>query len=123
MNNSDYIAHHGVKGMRWGVRRSRDQLARARGSRRDSWSDDAKEVRNLKKKRINQMSNAELRKYNERTRLEQEYSRLNPNVVKKGWKYVAGAAVATNTVVNLYNNSDKLIKLGKPVVDRMLKKK
>lgn len=123
MNNSNYIAHHGVKGMRWGVRRSRDQLARARGSRRDSWSDDAKEVRNLKKKRINQMSNAELRKYNERTRLEQEYSRLNPNVVKKGWKYVAGAAVATNTVVNLYNNSDKLIKLGKPVVDRMLNKK
>lgn len=30
----DVIEHHGVKGMRWGVRRSDDQLARANGSSR-----------------------------------------------------------------------------------------
>lgn len=123
---SDYVlVHHGIKGQRWGVRRfqKRDGTLTPAGKkrRRDSWSDDARDVRQLKKKSVNQMSNAELRKYNERTRLEQEYSRLNPNIIKKGWKYVAGAAVVTNTAVNLYNNSEKLVKIGKTVVDNMIK--
>lgn len=30
--NQNELAHHGIKGMRWGVRRSEAQLARARGS-------------------------------------------------------------------------------------------
>lgn len=123
---SDYVlVHHGIKGQRWGVRRfqKRDGTLTPAGKkrRRDSWSDDARDVRQLKKKSVNQMSNSELRKYNERTRLEQEYSRLNPNIIKKGWKYVAGAAVVTNTAVNLYNNSEKLVKIGKTVVDNMIK--
>ena len=123
---SDYVlVHHGIKGQRWGVRRfqTKDGSLTPAGKkrRRDSWSDDARGVRQLKKKSINQMSNAELRKYNERTRLEQEYSKLNPNVIKKGWKYVAGAAVVTNTAVNLYNNGEKLMKIGKVVVDNMIK--
>lgn len=29
----DYIAHYGIKGMRWGVRRTEEQLARVRGRR------------------------------------------------------------------------------------------
>lgn len=28
---NDYLTHHGIKGMRWGVRRSEEQLRRARG--------------------------------------------------------------------------------------------
>ena len=105
------LQHYGIPGMKWGVRRSEAQLARARGKK--SWSDDAKEAKKIKKKKVNQMSNSELKKVNERVRLEQEYSRLNPKTVKKGMNAVAKTAVATTTVLTLYNNADKLIAIGK----------
>lgn len=85
-------------------------------NKRSDWSDDAKTTHDIKKKNINQMSNAELKKLNERTRLEQEYSRLNPNAVSRGWKYVAATAAVLGTVVGIYNNSNVLIKAGKKIV-------
>ena len=103
----DYeLYHFGVKGMKWGVRKDRK-----RG--RDKWSEDAKSAYDIKKKGMKQMSNAELKKLNERTRLENEYKNLNPNALKKGLKF-AGATVATmGTILALHNNSKSLINLGK----------
>lgn len=83
------------------------------------WSEDAKTARDIKQKSVKQMSNAELKKLNERTRLEQEYSRLNPNAVQQGWKYVVAGAAAMGTIAGLYNNSSTVVKIGKNVVDRM----
>lgn len=102
------LYHYGVPGMRWGRRKNRR-------------SDDSKTAAKIKKKKVSEMSNQELRTLNERTRLEQEYSRLNPNLVKKGAKMVATATIATTTVLNLYNNSDKLIKLGNELVKKYTK--
>ena len=79
-------------------------------------SDDYMDSYNIKKKQLHQMSNSEIRRLNERMQLEQNYKRLNPNTVQKGYKYIAGSAVATTTILNLYNNSDKIIKLGKSVL-------
>lgn len=108
---SNELYHYGVLGMKWGVRKDRSRSGGSRKKR--SSSQDAREASAIKKKKLNQMSNAELRKLNERTRLEQEYSRLNPNAIKKGWKYVAAAAGVMGTTVALYNNSNNLIKIGK----------
>lgn len=44
MERNEYLCHYGVKGMRWGVRRTKAQLDRAAGRR--SSSDDAKRTRN-----------------------------------------------------------------------------
>lgn len=119
------LKHHGIKGQKWGIRRFRNKdgsltpLGRKRYSQ-DDWSDDAKQASELRKKSVSQMSNAELRKMNERTRLENEYSNLNPSKVKKGMKFVAGAAVATTTVLTLYNNSGKMVKAGKDITDKTI---
>ena len=108
---SNELYHYGVLGMKWGVRRDR---SRSSGSRRKrSMSDDAREASAIKKKKVSQMSNAELKKLNERSRLEQEYSRLNPGAVRKGWKFVAGAAGIMGTTLAVYNNSNQLVQLGR----------
>lgn len=117
MENELY--HYGILGMKWGVRKSQSKSSsskRKNGQRK--LSDDAREASVIKKKSIGQMTNAELRKANERTRLEQEYSRLNPSTVKKGFAFVVATAGVMNTALNLYNNSDKLIKLGKKFVSK-----
>lgn len=82
-------------------------------------SDDAREAAALKKKRLDQMSNAELRKYNERARLEQEYRRLNPSTVKKGLAIAATTAAALGTINGLYSNGNTLISNGKKLVGSM----
>lgn len=117
------LYHYGVKGQKWGIRRYQNKdgsltnagqkrYNRDEAKKRD-WSDDAKSASALRGKSVNQMSNAELKKLNERTRLEQEYSRLNPNMAQKGWKYVAAAAGVMGTALAVYNNSNQIINIGK----------
>lgn len=118
------LYHHGIKGMRWGVRRFQKKngslTPAGKKRQKEKWSDDANEASKIKNKSVKEMSNAELRRLNERTRLEQEYSRLNPSTRKKAIAAVTATAATMGTLLNLYNNSDKLIAKGKPVVDKLL---
>lgn len=96
------LKHYGVLGMKWGRRKQSRPM-----------SEDAKTAKNLKKKKVSEMSNTELKKLNERMNLEQNYKRLNANTVSRGMAYIAGAAVSTSTILTLHNNSERLIQLGK----------
>lgn len=123
--NPDVLCHHGVKGMKWGIRK--DYISsgseKRKRSRQEDWSDDAKEASQIKKKRVSQMSNVELRKLNERQNLERQHSQLNPSVISKGMKYAATAVTITGTVVTLYANSGKLIEMGKKFTQAVSKMK
>ena len=76
------IQHYGVKGMKWGVRRSDAQLARARKARKkDNRSGDRKlvdkSIDKSKKSGVGSLSNKQLKQVNSRLELERKYKQLN----------------------------------------------
>lgn len=114
---SDKIPQNATKAQ---IKNAKKQVNQRLKENTRNWSDDANEASKIKKKGVKEMSNAELRRLNERVRLEQEYSRLNPSAVKKGLAAVTATAATMGTLLNLYNNSDKLVTKGKPIVEKLI---
>lgn len=106
-----FIEHHGVKGMRWGVRRSPAQLGnKAKSEDSDKKSSDKHGVTTDTKHRggSDSMSDAQLKKFNERMNMEQQYSRLTakpPGFMGAAKKFVGDIAlnVAKQQITNLAN--------------------
>lgn len=106
MENNE-LMHHGVKGQRWGIIRTKEQLGHKTTSSSksaSSKSDSSKlskrkrlrknELKTAapKKKKLSEMSEEEINKKIERMRLEKTYkqltSELNPKKVSKGRQFV-----------------------------------
>lgn len=113
MNYSNELYHYGIKGMKWGRRRFRNTDGTLTPAGKKRYSDDAYEAKQIKKKKMSQMSNAELRKLNERQNLERTHKQLNPGPTKKALGYAAATAGALGTVALLGENYDKVRKRGK----------
>ena len=91
----DVLAHYGIKGMKWGVRRSEAQLARARGKKEAKRkkkegpppSEDAAKAREsqtkAKKEGLATLSNRELQELNKRLNMEQQYRNLTRESQRK----------------------------------------
>lgn len=83
------LYHYGIKGMKWGVRRTEAQLARARG---EQWNPLKKKTASTKtsssssgeKKKVSEMSDDELRRAVNRLQLEKQYRDLSPKSVSRG---------------------------------------
>ena len=94
MDNELY--HHGVKGMKWGVRKTpvRSSSVATRKRKSNALSLFKKTTRNAsvaksspaQTKSVKDMSDDELRRKIERVRLEQQYQQLNPPTVSRGQK-------------------------------------
>ena len=112
--DNNYLIHYGVLGMKWGVRRTPEQLARAR--RRSMTDESHKDYKKAHtRKSVKSMSDAELRNRLNRLQMERQYSRLSESSVNKGKEYAkkvfkAGTTVAavTSTALTIYNNADKI---------------
>lgn len=90
--NEAYLMHYGVKGMKWGVRKSKSS----------KYSKDYNESRALKRKNYKQLSNEELKTLNKRLELESNYKRLNPNVIQRGLNVSKRILVTSGTIGGLY---------------------
>lgn len=80
------LYHFGVKGMKWGAHKDRKRSVRTKRSKSDS--SDYSESRDLFTKSPNQLSNAQLRKINERLNLEQQYSNLTKTQKQNGLSFM-----------------------------------
>lgn len=111
--NDNVLMHYGVLGMKWGVRKSGSSKKR---NKTKGWSKEAKATRSIQKKGVKGMTNEELKRVNNRKRLEVDYRNLNPSKVKTGLRYVGAVAAGMGTIIALDNNAGRLIDIGKRFV-------
>lgn len=118
MNNNE-LYHHGVKGMKWGVRRKRQ----SKSSKNNKFKKKTEEVHDDYKrahsnKSVKSMSDKELRSRINRIRMEQDYSKLKDQKVSKGKKAfdkmnkaLTTAVAITGAGLTLYNNAIRIKKV------------
>lgn len=79
--NEDFLAHYGVLGMRWGVRRSRDKVSTGK---RKKAKTKVSSVKKKKRKRVKDMTDQELKDHIARLELEKKYRDLKKSEVSRG---------------------------------------
>lgn len=114
----EHLEHHGIKGMRWGVRRANPSQTPQSG--------DYKKVAKLKSKPAQSLSNKQLKTVNERGNLETQFSRLNPSKKSKGKLHAKEFLEVAGLVTSIYALSTtplakKLMSVGKKQAYKQLK--
>lgn len=120
--SADEIYHHGILGMKWGVRRyqNKNGSLTSAGKKRYT-SKDYRRAQSLKKKGYKSMSNQELQEYNKRMELERKYKTFNPNTLKTGAAIVGSVAGFTASAITIKNNAPQILAMGKSAVQGVKK--
>lgn len=82
--NPDILEHYGIKGMKWGIRRTESQLQRARGKLKSGANRSEVKRRKSTYKNRRTISDDDLRKEVSRLELEKKYKNLVDEDVRPG---------------------------------------
>lgn len=133
----DPLIHYGILGMKWGVRKdgkpqgfqygeagTKSKTARAA---RKIWkkargtdytpSEEHSRSRELAKKKLPEMTNQELREFNDRIRLEKEYAKLTSKDKSRG-NTIADRVIKNVGDQVVQNISNNLVNVGKSLVNQ-----
>jgi hypothetical protein len=107
-----FLQHFGIPGMKWGRHKLKERATRLASER----SDDENTKRELRTKKVYAMSNADLKKINERMQLEKTYRELRSADVNPGRKFITG--ILQQTAKQMITNTLNLgiTKLGKRII-------
>lgn len=116
------LYHHGVKGMKWGVRKEpklknssvkkKSNLRRPIAKKKTTMSQDELEYRSLKKKKRSELSNEELKKVNNRGKLLSENKKINPGTIAKGIAIATTALAAIATIEKIRDKTKPYVTAG-----------
>lgn len=125
---STELAHHGIKGMKWGIRRFQNKdgsLTKAGRKRYGSDSNSGKKAdpkastanaSTSGKKSVSEMSDDELRSAITRLQLEQQYRTLKPEKVSAGKKFLNDAVMPAVSEASKNLLKDYMTKVGKQML-------
>lgn len=108
---TEYLVHHGILGMRWGVRRyqNKDGSLTAAGKKRLRTEDYHADYKNAHdKKSVKTMSTSELKKRNDRLQAERQYSNLTRKT--STGKKIVTAFVSTAATITAVTSAAKVYK-------------
>lgn len=90
----EILEHHGIKGQRWGIRNKvNPQTGKVTG--------DHRLVSDLRKRPRASLTNKQLQTVNTRLGLEQNFSRLNPSVIKRGESHIRALVTTVGLVSSI----------------------
>lgn len=132
MENNE-LKHHGVKGMRWGIRRSPKQLGRSSGGQKKPQPQQQQAPKSSSRpgqSRGRRLTDQEMRDAINHIKLEREYAQLMRPRKSKGRQFVedvlanAGKQVATTYTAKFMGSGiDKLLNLGSAKKEKSWKEK
>ena len=114
-----------IKALQEGKQYNRNLRAEKKAAKTRNMSEDAREMNKLKKKKVNELTNAELRKLNERQNLERTYKQNNKTKLAVGLAATGTALALLNKVGSIEDSIGKIERLskrGQKIVNAIAKK-
>lgn len=112
----EVLEHFGIKGMKWGVRKSRKQRQEEAASADSKVA--TKHLKTAKTSGMSSLSNAELQVLVKRLQLEQQYSNLTAEKKDSIFKKMQNGNNAVKTTINTANTMSALYKMSQTDLGR-----
>lgn len=108
---TEFLAHYGIKGMRWGIRRSDEELARAKGESDDSYRARKTAATIKTSKSLASVDDADLNHLVNRINLEKRYSEVTQQAkaapftaLDRNTKKLLGFGATMNSAISFANS-------------------